>query len=178
LGKTCSASDRWFEFAPSDCSKGHLGYQTTDHLPVNRGFDSHVGYLGAEEDYHFGNSGPPKCYWHSNCSNDINATQCLNANCKKDMWHDHGPGMDIIDKIYYSTNFYTEWAIKLLRNRVKQKPFYLHLTYQSVHSPFEDPPAWLQIPNGTWYDDTWGSMLNAADSGTHRPTCAVSSALL
>eukprot|EP01052_Picozoa_sp_SAG31_P039525 SAG31_NODE_5498_length_2499_cov_15.125833_3_plen_65_part_01 len=26
--------------------KGHLGYETTDHLPVNRGFKSHVGYLG------------------------------------------------------------------------------------------------------------------------------------
>lgn len=145
--------------------KGHLGYQTTDHLPVNRGFDSHVGYLAAQEDYHFGNSGPPKCYWHSNCSNAINATQCSNANCKKDMWHDHGPGVDIIDQIYYSTNFYTEWAIKLLRNRVKQQPIYLHLTYQAVHSPFENPPAWLQIKNGTWYDDTWGSMLNAVDSG-------------
>ena len=23
--------------------KGHLGYPTTDHLPVNRGFDTHVG---------------------------------------------------------------------------------------------------------------------------------------
>ena len=23
--------------------KGHLGYITTDHLPVNRGFDTHVG---------------------------------------------------------------------------------------------------------------------------------------
>ena len=23
--------------------KGHLGYQSEDHLPVNRGFDSHVG---------------------------------------------------------------------------------------------------------------------------------------
>lgn len=37
--------------------KGHLGYQTTDHLPINRGFDSHVGYLNAAEDYHYGNSG-------------------------------------------------------------------------------------------------------------------------
>ena len=26
--------------------KGHLGYMTTDHLPANRGFDTHVGYLG------------------------------------------------------------------------------------------------------------------------------------
>ena len=25
--------------------KGHLGYETTDHLPISRGFKSHVGYL-------------------------------------------------------------------------------------------------------------------------------------
>ena len=25
--------------------KGHLGYQTMDHLPINRGFTSHVGFL-------------------------------------------------------------------------------------------------------------------------------------
>lgn len=31
--------------------KGHLGYQTTNHLPVNRGFDSHLGYLEAAEQY-------------------------------------------------------------------------------------------------------------------------------
>ena len=30
-------------FANHFIGKGHLGYQTTDHLPINRGFDSHVG---------------------------------------------------------------------------------------------------------------------------------------
>ena len=44
--------------------KGHLGYQTMDHFPVSRGFDSHVGYLEAREDYHWSNAGrhgPDKC---------------------------------------------------------------------------------------------------------------------
>ena len=34
--------------------KGHLGYPTTDHLPVNRGFDTHLGYL-------MGPSSAPPC---------------------------------------------------------------------------------------------------------------------
>jgi hypothetical protein len=25
--------------------KTNLGFQTTDHMPINRGFTSHVGYL-------------------------------------------------------------------------------------------------------------------------------------
>jgi arylsulfatase A-like enzyme len=34
--------------------KGHMGWQTTDHLLVNRGFDSHMGYLGGSESYKWG----------------------------------------------------------------------------------------------------------------------------
>jgi hypothetical protein len=31
-----------------------MGWQTTDHLLVNRGFDSHMGYLGGSESYKWG----------------------------------------------------------------------------------------------------------------------------
>ena len=34
--------------------KGHMGWQTTDHLLVNRGFESHMGYLGGSESYKWG----------------------------------------------------------------------------------------------------------------------------
>ena len=34
--------------------KGHLGYETMDHLPVNRGFKSHVGYLEGSQSYYWG----------------------------------------------------------------------------------------------------------------------------
>ena len=94
--------------------KGHLGYITTDHLPVNRGFDTHVGvrspsqnsppgrisladprrlsaqYLEAAEDYHWGNvggQGPEHCF--------VNA-----STCQKDMWHNELPGYDVVDEIF------------------------------------------------------------------------------
>ena len=104
--------------------KGHLGYQTTDHLPVRRGFDSHVGYLEAAEDYHWGNTGgqgPEHCA--------VNA-----STCKKDMWENHAPGYHVVDEIFYSANFYTSRAVQLIEQRDKTKPFYLHQTYQSVHA--------------------------------------------
>ena len=53
--------------------KGHLGYQTTDHLPINRGFAGHLGFLGGGESYTHGQS--------SRCGDGGIA----------DMWHDHAP---------------------------------------------------------------------------------------
>jgi arylsulfatase B len=145
--------------------KGHLGYQTMDHLPVNRGFDSHVGYLEAAEDYHWGNmKGPDKC-------------DATNITCKKDLWHNLLPGHDVVDEIFYSANFYAERAVDLIKRRNASVPFYLHQTFQSVHGPFEDPPVWEQIPNSSvpqaWWDQTWGSMLNAMDRGVGNITEAL-----
>ena len=75
--------------------KGHLGYQTTDHLPINRGFSSHVGYLAAWESYQYGNN--------MGCGKNASEATYL----RKDFWHDHQPGEDVVDEINYSSNYYT-----------------------------------------------------------------------
>jgi hypothetical protein len=31
--------------------KGHLGFQTTNHLPIHRGFDTHLGFLQGDQNY-------------------------------------------------------------------------------------------------------------------------------
>lgn len=68
--------------------KGHEGYETTDHLPVNRGFKSHVGFLSGAETYFHGVHG-------AGC--DAGAGSGVN-----DMWHDHIPGWNIVQNITYS----------------------------------------------------------------------------
>jgi len=46
---------------------------------------------------------------------------------------------------YYSTNFFTEGAIARIKGRNKTKPFWLHLTYQAVHTGAARlPPLWEQ----------------------------------
>lgn len=68
-----------------------MGWQTTDHLLVNRGFLSHMGYLGGSESYKYG---------RSDASMDPDPLVG-----RHDMWHDHGPGLDIAPLIGYSTSF-------------------------------------------------------------------------
>ena len=97
--------------------KGHLGYQTVDHLPINRGFDSHVGYFHGQEDY-------------ANASN-----RASRQGGARDMWQDGHPGDVIAGEIHYSTNFYTTRAVQLLEARNTSRPFFLHMPWQAVHAP-------------------------------------------
>lgn len=128
-------------------------------------------------------------HWGNEQSGDVskNAT-------KKDMWHNEGPGSDVIDDIYYSTNYYTDTAIGLLQNRNKSKPFWLHLTsvprllycltvqgfivphfrYQAMHAPIEDPPVWEMLSSAVPFrDETYGSMMKVLDDGFGNLTQAV-----
>ena len=131
-----------------------MGYQTEDHLPINRGFASHVGYLHGSENYEFGNH--DQAYYH------------------KDFWHDSLPGDDVVDEIYYSTNWYTERAVGIINNHSLDQPLWLHLPYQAIHSPYSEPPAWEQIPTDTgFWDQTLGSMLAVVDSGIGNVTRAM-----
>jgi arylsulfatase A-like enzyme len=96
--KLKKAATPWFSHF---IGKGHLGYPTTDHLPINRGFNSHAGYLAGAEDYDYGfNEG-------RNPAHDCGGTP---KSCIYDFWYDHAPGADVHNQIYYSTNWYTEQA--------------------------------------------------------------------
>ena len=58
---------------PAPPISGHLGYQTVDNLPINRGFAGHLGFLGGGESYTHGE-----------------LTRCGDGG-KADMWKDHEP---------------------------------------------------------------------------------------
>ena len=107
--------------------KGHLGYLTEDHLPINRGWDTHVGYLNAHENYTYGGSLEP-------------------ATHSKDFWHNSGPGDDLVDQIWYSTNWYTTRAVDIVNQHPLEKPLWIHLPYQAIHAPYQEPPVW------EWYN--------------------------
>ena len=150
-------------------SKGHLGYETTDHLPINRGFLSHVGYLGGSEGYEYGGG-------------DANATKG-----KHDLWHDRAPGIDVVPEMFYSANYYTKTAVGIITKHAAMhtatstaKPLFLYLPYQNVHSPNTLPPAWEthtfpKFGNGEVDLHTYANMLNMLDSGMKNVTAALKS---
>ena len=140
-------------------SSGHLGYITTDHLPINRGFDSHVGYLEADEQYYHGLSqnqpGSNKTHRVGPCyMGEPNGTfpPPAAANCRYDMWEDAAPGgPQLIDSLYYSANVYADRAISKINALPSAHPLYIHLTWQNVHGPYEAPPV---RPVGPFHSST------------------------
>ena len=98
--------------------KGHLGYQTMDHLPINRGFLTHVGYLAGSEDYYHGKQGTVH-----------------------DMWLDRLPGFQVVKEMDYSANYYSTTAAKLIEQHDQTNPMFMYFAIQNVHSPYELPEA-------------------------------------
>ena len=78
--------------------------------PDELGISQPSGYLHGSENYEYGN--------HSQ------------AYYTKDFWHDAKPGDDVIDEIYYSTNWYTAQAVSIIEQHPLDKPLWLHLPYQ------------------------------------------------
>lgn len=137
--------------------KGHLGYQTTDHLPINRGFAGHLGFLGGGESYTHGQS--------SRCGDGGIA----------DMWHDHAPAVDLVDGDYYNTNFFSDAAVDRVTKRNTSKPFWLHLAHQAVHTgDHRSPPPWELWPQDDKKD--YISSLWVLDTGIGNLTTAMKAA--
>ena len=126
-------------------------------------FFSHVGYLGGAEAYAYGNG-------------DRDPTKG-----KHDMWHNSGPGIDIVPQMYYSANFYTDTAVKIIEDHDLSRPLWLHFPIQNVHSPYTAPPewecqaTWPGISNETWptTDHTYANMLHMLDNAVLNVTTAL-----
>ena len=142
--------------------KGHLGYQTIDHLPVNRGFKSHVGFLAGSETY-------------NNGGGSSNATDG-----KHDLWKDILPATLIVPTLDYATNYYTETAVDILEKHASSSsssssssPFFMYFAIQNVHSPYQLPPSWEQQSFPEMWDKTYANMLSVLDTSTKNLTEAL-----
>ena len=176
--------------------KGHEGYETTDHLPINRGFDSHVGFLTGSESYYGGcNNAEDTTCSLAPANETKTCTGTPPDGCAHDMWHDHGPGTDIVgsDTFLYSADFFATTAVNIIdAHAVKvakaalredddeeTESLFMYLPYQNVHYPYQLPPAW-QVrsfpsfnPSNTSQRHTYANMLALLDEGIKNVTEAL-----
>lgn len=142
--------------------KAHLGFETIDHLPIHRGFRSHVGYLNGSEDYYDGKS------------NDGG----------HDMWENDAPAFDVVlsmlDGYQYSANFYTSRAVEIIQEAAASQrsgsspdPLFMYFAIQNVHAPYELPLAWETQSFPDMWDHTYANMISMLDSAVANLTKAL-----
>ena len=94
------------------CGKWHLGECRPEYLPLRRGFDHHYGhYLGAIDYYTHEREG--SLDWHRN-------------------------GKPVREE-GYSTDLIAAEAVRLIKDREKNKPLFLYVAFNAVHGPFQPP---------------------------------------
>ena len=127
-------------------------------LSSDRGYTTHVGYLGGAESY-------DQAHLSSH-----------------DFWHDDRPAnASLLAEVWYSTNYYTTRAVELISDHDVTVPLYMDLRYQGVHGPYVEPPVWEQVANSSSNSFLCGpmypcqvmeSMVSVVDNGIANVTQA------
>jgi len=102
--------------------KWHLGFFHPAYIPTNRGFESHLGYFGGQENY----------YAHS---------EPLDTIVWKDWFRDGYP--EEISSEYdggYSLSLFAQEVDEILISHDQSKPLFLYYATQATHAPLSDPP--------------------------------------
>ncbi len=108
--------------------KWHLG-QAKEHWPTRRGFDHYFGLIDGANSYFDNRPYRPK--------------QKLTIALDEE---EYMPGKD-----YYSTNAYTDFAIKFIEEKKNPaQPFFLYLAYQAPHWPLHALPQDIAKYKGTF----------------------------
>ncbi|XP_054163408.1 arylsulfatase B-like [Oppia nitens] len=104
--------------------KWHLGFFKREYTPTYRGFDSHVGYWSGSGDYFDHTALENSYYWGL----------------------DFRHNMDLITNAtgVYSTHYFTDRAVQVIREHNQSRPLFLYMAYQAVHGA--NSYARLQAP--------------------------------
>lgn len=111
-------------YATAAIGKWHVGARSTANLPINRGFDSHFGFLKGGEDHQSQRSGDDGLSF-------------------VDLWRDHGPARG--ENGTFSTLLYGQEAVRLIESHAaakREKPLFMYLAWQviPIATPVAIPP--------------------------------------
>ena len=99
--------------------KWHEGVYDPAYLPINRGFDTSIGFLWGSEDHY---------------------TQ--KTNCATDFWENTAPSTK---NGSYSGYIYRDALTDLFDKHDIIDPLFLYLPLQNVHSPLQAPDEWMNL---------------------------------
>ncbi|AMV20326.1 arylsulfatase B [Planctomyces sp. SH-PL14] len=130
--------------------KWHLGHFQPEYLPTRRGFEHQYGHYNGALDYftHIRDGGFD---WHRN--DQVN--------------RDEG----------YSTELIGREASRLIRERDKNRPLFLYVPFNGVHSPYQVPEEYSKrYPQFKGQRQTYAGMVTAMDDAVGEITAALKTA--
>ena len=137
--------------------KWHLGFCSENYFPMNRGFDTHYGYLTGSQDYFHHDSTP--------------------------QLGDKKPGYDFRENFEiaksvdgeYSANLFGKRVVDLIESHDQNNPFFIYLAFQSVHSPLQVPKKYTDMyPHiSNQARKTFSGMVTAMDEAVGNITTAL-----
>ncbi|MCX6602570.1 MAG: sulfatase-like hydrolase/transferase, partial [Acidobacteria bacterium] len=97
--------------------KWHLGNIAQEYQPQRRGFDLHYGFLGGQTSY----------FTHQGAGNRVD-------------WYRNGV---IVNEEGYTTDLLAAESIRFIKERDKERPFFLDLSLNAPHTPLEAQEEYL-----------------------------------
>ena len=112
------------------------------HLPVNRGFDHHMGFLTGAQDFYSADR------WEGEAPFPNTRGHCTPGGVAGCACVPNSPGCTNLSRTEaYASNICGERAVASLRAHDPSTPYFLYLPWQAVHHPHEAPPDWPDQSN-------------------------------
>ena len=129
-----------------------------NHLPVNRGFDHHMGFLTGAQDFYSADR------WEGEAPFPNTRGHCTPGGVAGCACVPNSPGCTNLSRTEaYASNICGDRAVASLRAHDPSTPYFLYLPWQAVHHPHEAPPDWPDQSNDIGsYRGTWVGLSYAA----------------
>lgn len=148
-------------YATHFTGKWDIGAATMRHLPINRGFDTSLGYLQHANDYYTYKMANP-------CGNHV------------DLWEDNAPAYNLTnpsscswahqDGCVYEDDLFTDRVLDEVNSHDAAQPLFYYWAMHATHTPLQVPDAWLD--EFAFVDDEdrrkYDAMVNHMDSSIAR----------